>query len=122
MKNGLIAAIMGVAILLLGGPMAYFLGAQECPMAKHHTGVELEDAQPEAVAWLGIYMDEVSGALRNVLELKEDQGVLIKEVIKYSPADKAKLAKYDIILKVDKETVKDIADLQGKLSDKKPDT
>ncbi len=128
MKNGLITAIMGWAILLLGGPMACFLGAQEevQPVNRQHTKaefkVEVKEAQPEAVAWLGIYMSEINGALRHVLELKEKQGVLISEIIKYSPADKAKLAKYDIILKLDKETINGIGDLQAKLSEKKPDT
>ena len=49
--------------------------------------------------WLGIQCSPVPPALRSHLSLPEKQGVLVAAVVKDSPAAKAGLAQYDVLLR-----------------------
>jgi membrane-associated protease RseP (regulator of RpoE activity) len=61
-----------------------------------------EAAQEEELAkyWIGVQINEVSPALRAQLNLDEGRGVLIGEVLADSPASKAGVKQYDILLAI----------------------
>ena len=50
--------------------------------------------------WIGLQINEVSPALRAQLNLEENRGVLIGEVMPDSPATKAGVKRYDILLAI----------------------
>ena len=50
--------------------------------------------------WIGIRIAPVSSELASHLKLKEGAGLMISNIVKGSPADKAGLGRYDVMLKV----------------------
>ncbi len=54
-----------------------------------------------AAPWIGVYTQQIDPDLAEAFDLATSEGVVIIEVIKDSPADKAGLQKKDIILKAD---------------------
>jgi membrane-associated protease RseP (regulator of RpoE activity) len=52
-------------------------------------------------SWLGVYTQTVDNDLKDAFNLSSDHGVVIKQIIPDSPADKAGLRTGDIILKLD---------------------
>jgi hypothetical protein len=50
--------------------------------------------------WIGVQINDVSQALRSQLNLEEGRGVLIGEVLPESPASKAGVKQYDILLAI----------------------
>ena len=67
---------------------------------------------PRAGAWMGIRMGPVPEALAAHLRLGET-GVIVRNVVVASPADKARLAQYDVIVKLDGKDVRGMAALAG---------
>jgi S1-C subfamily serine protease len=59
--------------------------------------------------YLGVNVEELSEQLREYFEVKN--GVLIKDVIKDSPAEKAGLKAGDVIYKINEKNIEDYADL-----------
>ena len=53
--------------------------------------------------WLGVTIQDLDKNLSEALEMKDTNGVLITDVNKNSPAEKAKLKRGDIVLRVDGE-------------------
>jgi hypothetical protein len=70
--------------------------------------------QEPAGHWIGVMAGPLSPALRAHLDVPEDQGILAYEVVPDSPADKAGLKKYDVLLRandVDLHDKNDLVDL-----------
>lgn len=65
-----------------------------------------QNAAPK-VKWLGITVENLSGALRSQLgtRIKTDAGVLIREVEPNSPADRAGLQRFDILMSVEGKAI-----------------
>jgi S1-C subfamily serine protease len=57
--------------------------------------------------WLGVYVQDVSHALKGAMNLKSEQGVLVKDVVEDSPADEAGIKREDIILVFNQKKVED---------------
>jgi S1-C subfamily serine protease len=70
-------------------------------------------------AWLGIYTQTVNEDLKEAFDLDTDYGVIVKDVIPDSPADKAGLRQGDVILKFADKKVKDADDLVEFISEHK---
>ena len=66
---------------------------------------------PPGEYWLGIQCHPVFPALQAQLHLPENQGIVVEGVVPDSPAAKAGLAKYDVILKVGDKKLSDVPDL-----------
>lgn len=78
-------------------------------------------AQCAARGWLGVYIQDVTAELMEAMDLKSLKGVLINDVIDDSPADKAGLARGDVVIEFNQEKIVD-ADQFVKLVRKiKPD-
>ncbi len=71
-------------------------------------------------AWLGISMREVTEDIAKRYDLDRPKGVLIEQVIKDSPAEKAGLKALDIILKVDGKSIDQANQVQSIIAMKKP--
>lgn len=69
----------------------------------------------QAGGFLGVELRPVDASLAAQLGLKEDTGALVGHVVEGSPAQKADLHEYDIILKVDGESVKGPNDLSERI-------
>ena len=67
-------------------------------------GPAVEIRLPDRNAWLGVRMMIVPKALADHLRLK-DTGVILSNIVVGSPADKAGLKRYDVILKVDAKEI-----------------
>jgi hypothetical protein len=64
-------------------------------------------AQPEELGkyWIGVQINEVSPALRAQLNLDDGRGVMIGDVLPESPANKAGVKQYDILLAIGDQKV-----------------
>jgi Do/DeqQ family serine protease len=72
---------------------------------------QLKDNGRVKRSWLGIYVDDVPAALRAQVGLPDRVGALVMDVVPGGPADRAKLRKGDVIVKLDGEEVSDAAAL-----------
>ena len=75
-------------------------------------------AEEKAIGYLGVTTEALTQAMTTALDV--EHGVLIKEVVEKSPAEKAGLEKGDVILEVDGEKIVDYAMLKGLVA-AKPD-
>ena len=102
MKKAFIATVVGISIFLASQ------AAQDQVVLGASTGT-----QDEPAAWMGIVMSEVPEPLAVQLGL-EDQGIMIINVAKDSPAEAAGLQKFDVLLSCeDEELSGDTAELAG---------
>ena len=62
--------------------------------------------------WLGVEIRPVDTAIKNQFGLKDEKGVLINNVLKGSPAEKAGLKRGDIIIEFDGKKVSSVTELQ----------
>ncbi len=63
--------------------------------------------------WTGLYIQTVDRLIGKALGLKLDEGVLVKEVEKESPASKASFNVGDVIIEVNGERVRDEEEIRG---------
>ncbi len=61
--------------------------------------------------WIGLLGGPITPELRAFLDIPEDQGVMIREVVPDSPAAKAGLKKYDIVLRANDTLLNDMRDM-----------
>jgi C-terminal processing protease CtpA/Prc len=61
--------------------------------------VAAEESQVKSVGgWLGVYLQDISPDIEEVMDLKSDEGVLVTEVVEDSPAEKAGIESKDVIV------------------------
>ena len=66
------------------------------------TLIELDDGgDTNPVTWLGVSTEEVSGDLRAQLPIPNGAGLIVRDVVKDSPAEKAGLRVNDVLLRLD---------------------
>ena len=70
-----------------------------------------EDAVEMPAYWIGLMGGPVSDELRAHLELPADQGILVREVVPDSPAAKAGVQQYDILLRAGEDELMGMKDL-----------
>ncbi len=88
-------------------------------------GNEVDESRPAAAPkyWIGLQGLPInSAALRTQLQLADDVGVLVENVVPGSPAQKAGLRQHDVIIAVNGDPINDLAALQKVVADgaKKP--
>ncbi len=66
----------------------------------------------EDQTWLGVHTIELTEQLREYFGVPEEQGILVKEVVKDSPAEKGGLKAGDVIIKVAEKKVRDLHDIK----------
>lgn len=75
-------------------------------------------AEEERIGYLGVIIEELSETMMKALNV--DYGLVIKDVVEKSPAEKAGLEAGDVIMKIDGDKIVDYATLK-KLVAAKPD-
>jgi len=70
------------------------------------TQLERDGSVPRS--WLGAYVEEVPGPLRDELDLGASGGVLVTRIVADGPADRAGLQEGDILLELDGRRVDDV--------------
>jgi len=70
--------------------------------------------------WLGVSIQDVDEDLKEALDLKSTEGVLVNEVMEDSPAEEAGIKKKDVIIKYKGKKVKDAGDLTTWVLETKP--
>lgn len=71
--------------------------------------------------FLGVDMYDMTDGLREYFKVKDDEGVLVVNVVEDSPAEKAGFKSGDVITKVGKRFIEDSADLRKAISRSEPD-
>jgi membrane-associated protease RseP (regulator of RpoE activity) len=69
--------------------------------------------------WIGVQGGEIQPPLQAHLGLEENEGVLVEWVAPDSPADKAGVKQYDVILKVNDTPVNNVGDIVKKVEETK---
>jgi serine protease Do len=69
-------------------------------------------------AWLGIYIQDLTPELAETFNVKITDGVLVSEVLKDSPAEKAGVQRGDIIIAIDGKDVRKSKELQSEVINK----
>jgi hypothetical protein len=71
-----------------------------------------DPAQPAAPKyWIGLVGGPVSPELRAHIDIPEDQGVMVREIVPNGPAAKAGLKLYDILLRANEIQIRDMSNL-----------
>ncbi len=70
--------------------------------------------------WLGVSIQDVDEDLKEALDLKSAEGVLVNEVVEDSPAEQAGIKKKDVIIKYKGKKVTDAGDLTTWVLETKP--
>jgi S1-C subfamily serine protease len=69
------------------------------------------DEKESARGWLGVYVQDITEELKEAMDLKSEEGVLVRDVVEDSPADEAGIREEDVILVFDKKKVDDSDEL-----------
>lgn len=105
---------VGVAALFAGlGLSGAELEAQQFnPRVRYLLVSQQGDGERGAAAyWMGVYCEPLSESLRAQLDLPQDQGVLLADVVEDGPAGKAGLKRYDVVAAIDDKPVASQQDL-----------
>ncbi|MCX5726126.1 MAG: trypsin-like peptidase domain-containing protein [Candidatus Saganbacteria bacterium] len=70
--------------------------------------------------WIGVYMRDVDAKVAEYLDLPFAEGVVITEIVPDSPAAKAGIRKYDVILKVNDQSYKSGSEISKFIKSLKP--
>jgi serine protease Do len=68
---------------------------------------------------LGVSAEDLSGQLGNYFGAPDGEGILVREVLPGTPAEKAGLKAGDVITKLDGERVRNVGELRGKIREKR---
>ncbi|HSX38628.1 MAG TPA: DegQ family serine endoprotease [Chlamydiales bacterium] len=77
---------------------------------------QIQDTGVVKRAYLGVVLQPVDKDLANALEMDNQEGVLISEIVKGSPAEKAGLQQGDIILAMNDKLVKTVSKLRNDIA------
>ncbi|MCP4450730.1 MAG: PDZ domain-containing protein, partial [Planctomycetes bacterium] len=72
--------------------------------------------------YLGVLIEDVTPDLADSLDLKDRKGALISEVNEDTPAEKAGLEYYDVIVELNGDVIESANDLMSKVAAMKPET
>ncbi len=109
---------------VIGINTAVNAGAQGIGFAIPSSTVEpvLQDLMSKgkiARPWLGVSLGNVTPDIADMLGLEGTEGAIVGEVLAGSPAARAGIQKYDIILQLDGQKIKDATDLVNRIQDLK---
>jgi serine protease Do len=99
-------------VVLLGGVLFLSLLIFNLPaQAEKDTGKK---------GWLGVSVQDLDEDLKEALELKSTEGVLVNEVVEDSPAEEAGIKKKDVIIKYKGKKITDAGELTTWVLETKP--
>jgi serine protease Do len=83
---------------------------------------ELIESGKVVRGWLGVYIQDITDAMAEALDLPTKEGVLVADVVKEGPSSEAGLQRGDVILELNGEELKDGAELRNKVAAMSPGT
>ena len=116
--NGEIIGI-NTAIALQSGGYAGIGFAIPSNMAKHIIDQLIANGSVNR-GYLGIFLQQVDKSMSEALNLDKAEGIIITEVVKDSPAQKAGLKQGDIILEYNRHPIKTMAQFRNEIALMKP--
>jgi serine protease Do len=84
--------------------------------------VQLKEKGRVIRGYLGVYPGDISQGLAKTLNLESRDGIVVNDVEKDGPAEKAGLKQYDVITAINGEPIKNVSDLRFKIADIAPGT
>jgi serine protease Do len=72
--------------------------------------------------WLGVMIQDITPELAKSFGLNSEEGVLISDVMKDSPAEKGGLVRGDVVIRYDGKEVKDAHELSREVAETRPKT
>lgn len=82
----------------------------------------LVKGEPLVRSVLGVYVEEMNPDLAKSLEVDQNSGLVVTEVIEDSAAEKAGLERYDVVIELDGESVSKANEFRNKIAMLKPGT
>ena len=79
-----------------------------------------EHGQVDRAFYTGLYVSEITPGIGQALGITSEEGVLVRDIDRDSPADEAGFEPYDVIVSMDGETIDGHEDLSGKMQDYRP--
>lgn len=79
-----------------------------------------EHGRVDRAFYTGLYVSEVSRDIAQALGMTSEQGVLVRDIDRDSPADEAGFEPYDVIVSMEGESIQGHEDLSGKMQDYRP--
>ena len=79
-----------------------------------------EHGRVDRAFYTGLYVSEVSPDIAQALGMTSEQGVLVRDIDRDSPADEAGFEPYDVIVSMEGESIQGHEDLSGKMQDYRP--
>ncbi len=83
---------------------------------------QLKDKGKVIRGWLGVNIQDLTPDIAKHFNLKNQEGVLVADVIEKSPASDAGLKSGDIIIEYDKKDIKNVNQLRNQVAETKPNT
>ena len=96
-------------------------GNKKHRIIKKHKMMGKSFLSDEKAGFLGVQIQDLSEQLSDYFKVKDGNGVLVSEVVKDSPAEKAGLKAGDIITKVDSEDIENAGDLTATIRGYEPE-
>jgi membrane-associated protease RseP (regulator of RpoE activity) len=103
--------LCGIGLMMMLFPMSAWAAADDGPLGNALLADEKSPPDRLPEYWLGIQFRPAFPALLAQLHLPEHQGMVVEAVVPDSPAAKAGLVQYDVILRADDKKISDISDL-----------
>ncbi len=88
------------AVLILAACVMLFVGLVPVRAQKYDVAVQKYESGSDG-AWLGVYLQNLTGDLKEAMDLESDEGVLIAGVVEDSPAEEAGLKEEDLVTEFD---------------------
>jgi len=82
--------------------------------------VAKEDKERLERGWLGVYIQDITKDMKEALDLKSKRGVLVRDVVKDSPADEAGIEQEDVIIRFEGKKVRNSSNLTSLIRDSSP--
>jgi len=84
-------------------------------------GLEVSPKKVEAIkSFLGTELLELTEVIKKQLDISTNQGVLVNSVIDGSPADEAGIQRGDIIMRFERQRIRDVSNMQEIIADTSP--
>jgi serine protease Do len=88
-------------------------------MAKHVMESLIKTGKVDR-GFIGVGIQNIDSSIAKAYNLKSMEGAIVNDVYKDSPGEKAGLKKYDVIIELNKEKIKNVGELQRKVSSTPP--
>lgn len=110
-----------VALVIAAGSSVMARPGLWCSLATPCAAKTMEKVASDQKGWLGVEIQELTPELREVMGIDEEtEGVLVAGVTKNSPAEKAGIAKGDVIETLNSKAVEGTTELVNNVSRRKP--